>query len=397
MPVESPVSRTARRIAFIFTGVIVTLLVAWVLSDPRENLATDWTSFDTAADRLFAGEELYRPWTDDDLPYLYPPPTLLLALPLKLFGFAGSFLLSLAFALAVTVVAVRALVARLGGEPESRRAATTVALLNGFVVSGSLIGQYSGLWLLGLAVGLRHWLDDRQMAAGAALSILVLKPNLAVPLIVVLAWSRSWRVLGGMSAGTIGLLAASLPFGWDAWRGFFRNLGEAADLQVEGVAPLDKMITVRSSLATTLDLSPTSTLLTGAWIAIVGLCGVAVLQLWTRVSLAVSLPRAFGAVVLFIVAANPRLYFYDGLLLVLPGLAYWAGASRWGMGPRAMRFSGVALAFGWCLSWSGVWKAVNVLTGPLAAVVLVVWAVESWRTDRPSETVDFPGLEAAVR
>jgi len=75
------------------------MLTAWILSDPVEHLSTDWTAFDTAADRVFAGEDVYRPYDaeTEPLPYLYPPFALWLALPLGLFGFAGSFFLSALF------------------------------------------------------------------------------------------------------------------------------------------------------------------------------------------------------------------------------------------------------------------------------------------------------------
>ena len=89
----------ARRVAIVGAGILTFMLAAWVLSDPVENLSTDWTAFDAAADRLFAGEAVYRPYDaeTEPLPYLYPPFALWLALPLGLFGFAGSFILSALF------------------------------------------------------------------------------------------------------------------------------------------------------------------------------------------------------------------------------------------------------------------------------------------------------------
>ena len=414
MLTESTIARTARRVSFFITGVLIAMLTAWVVSDPRANLSTDWTAFDNAADRLFAGETIYRPWSDDEpLPYLYPPFALWLTMPLAVVGFYGSFLLSFGAAVLASVLAVRSL-AELGGKAVDRRAAVTVALMNGFVVSSSLIGQYSGLWLLVMTISLSSWLRGREFVAGAALAILYIKPNLALPVLVLLIWSRSWRALGGNVAGLTALIVASIPFGIDRWRGFGDNMCAAADLQsLPGlddvcadvdttfidVAPIDKMITVQSAVANTLGLETSDSMLTLVWLGCVALLGLAVLQLWRPSSLAASLPRAFAAAALFVVAANPRLYFYDGMLLILPGVVLWATGRKWLHDERLLLASWWIFAVLWVASWGGVIKALNVLTGPLAGILLILWSIDSVRRPDPrilgsepsAEAVDFVG------
>lgn len=399
---ESSAARAARRIAFACGGILIALLVAWVLTDPRNTLDTDWTAFDIAADRLFAGDSIYRRWSDSErLPYLYPPPALLLAIPLRIFGFFGSFAISFSLVAGATIMSVRKL-ADLRPESPDRKAAVTVALMNGFVITSILIGQYSGLWLLVLTIALLQWSGGREFVAGVVLAMLMLKPNLAVPVLVVLVWSRSWRVLAGSVIGVGALIVASLPLGIEQWRGFGNNMCAAADLQslsvlddlcggtdatfsnsaFSDVAPIDKMVTVQSSVSTLFDLGTANPWLTMVWLAVVAVTGVAVLELWRQASIAHSLPRAFAALALFLVAANPRLYFYDGLLVVLAGMVFWATGRRWVRSERVHRLSSAGFAALWITSWGGVWKALNVLTGPLAAIILLLWAFESWRMRR---------------
>ena len=86
-------TKLARMGPIAVTGVLVLMLAVWVLDDPSTNLETDWTAFDRAADRFFAGETVYRPFSfeEEPLPYLYPPFVLWLSFPLALFGFLGSY------------------------------------------------------------------------------------------------------------------------------------------------------------------------------------------------------------------------------------------------------------------------------------------------------------------
>jgi hypothetical protein len=56
--------------------------------------------------------------------------------------------------------------------------------------------------------------------------------------------------------------------------------------------------------------------------------------------------RKVGVVVLVLVAANPYLSFYDGLLLVVPGLVWW-GASHSYRDRRLWRLIGACVAVIW--------------------------------------------------
>ena len=208
---QSPLARWVRRVCVIAAGVLVVMLVVWVLEDPIENLATDWTAFDRAADRVLAGEEVYRPHDADTepLPYLYPPYALWLALPLAMFGYYGSFAFSAMFTFGA-LLAGAVLVSRLGSDTGGdRSAAVTACVTSGAAITSTLIGQYSGLYALAVGAGAYAFARDRHGLAGLALALLVLKPNLAIVVPVVLVWSRSWRALGGFAAGSAAIVASS--------------------------------------------------------------------------------------------------------------------------------------------------------------------------------------------
>gem|GEM_PF-1315282 len=398
----------ARRSALLIAGVLVFMLAAWVMSDPVENLSTDWTAFDNAADRVFAGEDVYRPYDAEaePLPYLYPPFALWLALPMALFGFAGSFIYSALLTGICLVVGLRWLTrARVGNSPTSSGVAVDgstgvavdgstgvavdgstgvavdgstgviVGLASGAAISSTLIGQYSGIYALAVGGAAHAYSKDRQGLAGALLALLWLKPNLAIAVPVVLLWSRSWRVLRTFALATTVLALSSLPFGLDQWSGFASNVSMMAELQEDGVVPFRKMVTILGSAQTTFGLDPSSIGALAIWLVSTAVLGVAVLELWTRRSLDESPIRAFAALSLFVVAANPRLYFYDSTLVLLGGVGLWMAANVNG-NAFARRMMPPLAVLTWFFLWGGLFVSLNRVVGPLTGLMLVVSAVD---------------------
>jgi hypothetical protein len=390
----------ARRFALLIAGVLVFMLAAWVLSDPVENLSTDWTAFDTAADRVFAGEDVYRPYDAEaePLPYLYPPFALWLSLPMALFGFAGSFLYSALLTGICFVVGLRwftrARVGNLDSAAESTGVASSpglaadesadviaastgviVGLASGAAISSTLIGQYSGIYALAVGGAAHAYSKDRHGLAGALLALLWLKPNLAMAVPVVLLWSRSWSVLRAFALATAVLALSSLPFGLDQWNGFASNVSMMAELQEEGVVPFRKMVTVLGSVQTMFGLDSSSIGPLVIWLVSTAVLGLAILELWTRRSLEESPVRAFAALSLFVVAANPRLYFYDSTLVVLGGVGLWMAANANG-NALAKRMMPPLAALTWFFLWGGLFVSLNRVVGPLAGLMLVVSAVD---------------------
>lgn len=386
MPVESTIGRSIRLLALLVAGVLAVMLAVWVLEDPRENLATDWIAFDKAADRVWDGENLYRAYDDESerLPYLYPPFALWLALPLALGGFAASFLYSAGLTLGAMVAAVRSILRLAPDQMVDRRAAFVVPLCSGAVLSSTLIGQYSGLLALSVAAGALLFVQGRHGAAGLVLALLCLKPNLAIAVPFVLVWSRSWRTLSGFAGGALGLGVLSLPFGVDRWRGFAHNIEMMSDLQRDDIVPFDKMITVQASLHQLTGLSSTSVLLWGLWALAALAMGLAVLRVWTPVELVASPTRAFGVLALFVVAANARLYFYDGTLVAIGCLAIFVSRPAFGSA-RLWRLVLVLMLMTWPALWGGLFLSLNVLVGPLAGAMVVVTGLDAHRSSRRPE------------
>ena len=371
------------------------LAIGTVSQEGLEGIRTDWTAFDNAASRFLGGEQIYVPWDAEvePLPYLYPPFALWLAIPLGLVGFLGSYMLSAGSALAAFFGGIW-LLRRVAERGEVRRERSTsintgivAACTTGTAFSSVLIGQYSGLYVLAVGLGLWLFMNDRQALAGLALAILILKPNIAIALVVVLFWSRSWRVLAGFGAGTVGALVSTIPFGLGAWSGFWANLQQMADLQAMGIVPARKMVTFVSAVVELTGTSATSPLAIGSWLAFTTVVGVATLVVWAPKRFAESPQRAFAVWAIFVIIANPRMFFYDGTLVIFGVLALWSLPSGM-LGTRSKRLLPAIAGGLWLASWGAVVSALNLLVAPLGGLLITVVAYETWREGRNTGSVD---------
>lgn len=380
--------KLARFIPVTTATVIVVLLTAWVLSDPFVNLETDWTAFDNAGERLLAGEPVYRPFSEESepLPYFYPPFVLWLALPLAYLGFFGSFAASALLTLVANLVGIR-LFGKGEGPAVDATTGTVIAVASGTTIGATLIGQYSGLYVMAFGVALAAHRRGFHALSGVALAMLWIKPNIAVAVPVVLIWSRSWRSLSGFGAGSAGLLLLSLPFGLGRWWSFRDNVANIAELQEQGAVPIDKMVTALSSIQTTFGLGSSTSASLVIWLPIAGTLGIAILMLWTPKKLSENPLRAFGALCLFVVAANPRMYFYDGALITVGTFGVWLSA-RTQSAARTQRILTILGAVTWVGLWGVIFIPWNVIVGPTAAVTLLVVAVDCRRTASSATVIE---------
>lgn len=380
--------KLARFIPVTTATVIVVLLTAWVLSDPFVNLETDWTAFDNAGERLLAGEPVYRPFSEESepLPYFYPPFVLWLALPLAYLGFFGSFAASALLTLVANLVGIR-LFGKGEGPAVDATTGTVIAVASGTTIGATLIGQYSGLYVMAFGVALAAHRRGFHALSGVALAMLWIKPNIAVAVPVVLIWSRSWRSLSGFGAGSACLLLLSLPFGLGRWWSFRDNVANIAELQEQGAVPIDKMVTALSSIQTTFGLGSSTSASLVIWLPIAGTLGIAILMLWTPKKLSENPLRAFGALCLFVVAANPRMYFYDGALITVGTFGVWLSA-RTQSAARTQRILTILGAVTWVGLWGVIFIPWNVIVGPTAAVTLLVVAVDCRRTASSATVIE---------
>jgi len=145
-----------------------------------------------------------------------PPTFLLIVTPVALLPFPAAAIVFLIASGALYFIAARKLL------PDARAlifAATLPAAVFhlGSVQTGLLVAGVSGLAL--------HWLDRRPLAAGALVSVLAIKPHLAVLWPLFLAISGRWRAFAAASAATLAFIgAAALAFGPESFLRFLQNL-----------------------------------------------------------------------------------------------------------------------------------------------------------------------------
>ena len=384
---------TLAKVCAVLSGVVIFMLVAWVLGDPMENLRTDWVAFDNASDRLLAGEDVYRSLDieTEPLPYLYPPFALLLTLPLAPLGFFSSWAFS-ALLTASTFIAGIWFAMRSHGSPAAPGATAVIALTTGTFVATVLIAQYSGLYVLALGLGLWLWSRDRAVLAGLALAILLIKPNIGLAVPIILLWSRSWRTLGGFALGSALSFMISLAFGIGRWGEFFSSLQNQVDLKSSGLAPTEKMVTFVGGVQSIFGLEAGAPATVAIWLISSLIMGIATLAVWTPNRLKENLPRAIGVFALFVVAANPRLYFYDASVIVFGVFVLWHQRER--LGQRTMRWLPVLSMALWVASWGTVFNVLNSAVAPLSAVLLVLVALDSRAVaaSLKAENVEFAGF-----
>jgi hypothetical protein len=244
--------RTRRAVAIaagIAALLIVSYAITWARVTPSRERGTDFSASYVAALLLRDGNgsqlynqqaeharhlELLPSGTVIDLPFITPPTTALLALPLVALDAGTAFrvwsLLGLALLLLAGWIAIRA-----GPWPERRMPGPQLAVLLLAVAGGGtyallLLGQIDGFTALGLAAAYAAWRKDRPAIAGfwLALAFAATKPHLAVGLGIWLLARRDWRALAGAATGCAVVAAVSLAVvGTTGLTGFVSALGFA--------------------------------------------------------------------------------------------------------------------------------------------------------------------------
>ncbi|HYD28673.1 glycosyltransferase family 87 protein [Brevundimonas sp.] len=302
------------------------------LLDPLgKALGTDFASFWTASQLALAGPAS-APWDVEAhraaqaalfgeragyAAFFYPPPYLLLCLPLAL----APYLVSLALWLVATGAAWVAVVRRwLGPDGGWLPILAFPAVLvnaghgqNGFLTA-ALFGAAA------LTAQRRPWL------AGALFGALVIKPHLAllVPLFLIL--TANWRAFFAAGLTAVGLcLVSLLAFGPDAWRGFLDTTGLARAALEQDLVGYARM---QSAYAGARLLGADGGL---AWAVQAAAMAAAVAALWITRRAA---DAARGAVLAgATLLATPFLLDYDLTLLAIPLAWLFREAMRDGFRP----------------------------------------------------------------
>ena len=224
--------------------------------------------------------------------------------------------------------------------------------------------------LLGFTYAL---LDRRPVAAGIALGLLTIKPQLGLIAPLLLAATGRWRAFGA-AAGTaaVASAAALVAFGPEAWMGFFATLGQNNERYLgDASGGIERM---QSVYILVLWMTADARL---AWIVhgVFALAvAVLVLRLWTRRPEGPDESRAAAAIAAAFLM-TPYVWLYDTPALAVAALFLARAAMRDGWLPWELPLLVLA-----CL-----WIQLMTLTGPLPIYALGSWILLlgcAWRRDR---------------
>lgn len=255
-------------------------------------------------------------YTADYYAFFYPPPFLLILLPLALLSYNAALAVWLTATGLAYFAVIRSLLPRTWPAALVALAFPAVLLNIGHGQNGALTTALMGAAALQL--------DRRPRVAGACLGALCFKPQLALLVVPALVVARRWRSLA-WAAGTAGALclSSSLVFGRVAWQAFLANAPLAKTTLESGFVGFSKMM---STFAAMRLLGATSSL---AW-AIQSLVSLAALIALLSVSRRRPGAQAEGAAMTAAAClVSPFLLGYDLMLLAVP-LAWMAARTESG-------------------------------------------------------------------
>jgi hypothetical protein len=198
-----------------------------------------------------------------------------------------------------------------------------------------------------------------------------------------------------MALGGVALVAVTVPFGIAPWTGFVGALRRVASQQQGGEAPIDKQATVLSFLQVLSGRTSTTVLIWLAWMAVSALLVGAALWAWRVSTGHPSALRVLGLGALLCVAANPRLYFYDALVLVLPAAGWYLDRSSYSSRYRR-RVGGLcilAIVIASLLFYGTPW--IGTLIGPASALWLLAEARDLRLRGRAEDVAGRAGVTVA--
>jgi hypothetical protein len=190
-------------------------------------------------------------------PFVYPPTTLMLAVPFSVLPFYQSLFLFGNVALALMVWASRRW---------TNDGWLLVASLPVFAAaySGQVTLIVGALILFGVAK-----LDDRPVKAGVLLGMAaVLKPQLLVLAPIALIAGRHWRsIIAATATAAIAIVLTTIAFGIDLWRRWIEALGPFQAL-IEGYGPLLRNALSPHATALRIGADPTGAILVSMLVTI---------------------------------------------------------------------------------------------------------------------------------
>lgn len=363
----------AIRIALLIAAAAANGAVALAIESTwgtDELLRRDYRVFWDAGRRVLEGrlEGIYDP-RPGGFPFLHPPPVITLSAPLGSLEPRAVYAILTALSIAALIasaLALRALRPRRGEHDLVWLAAVASAPW----LIALILGQPAALFLAAWVLGLLALERDRPLAAGLVFGLLFAKPPLALAALAL--GLRRPRVALGMLATAALLVLLSLPAGLARWPEWLEALGRVGDELASGEIALWKQHTLLASLRS---VAPAPLAWLGWALAALPLGALAL-----RAVRRASVLRAGGLLVLATLALTPYAYYYDALLLAVPGACLWLERERY---PRRARCALGILACA-TLAWQHAAFFVFQAEGPpLAGFLVSAWlGVELSVTER---------------
>ncbi|GMQ85888.1 MAG: hypothetical protein BMS9Abin07_1458 [Acidimicrobiia bacterium] len=371
-----------------FVGAVLVVLVAGTIFGSGAGTATgrlggDFPSFYGAGSIVAEGEgdRLYDPalqtqvqaelFGEDTgfLYFAYPPYYAYPYAALSLLPFRVAFLVHALFLMLALWLAVRLaapLLPRLLGSRDRRMAALAVLLASYPMLRSVLGGQNTPFTVLLIVAVWRFAEDERDLAAGLALSVLLYKPQFGLPLLALVVVARRWRIVTWWALGAAGLYLAGAAMLGPGWvQDWLEQVAPFNDLNL--AANGDLMVSAAGWWQNLLE-QPQALVLAGLSIVVAAAVAAAV---WWRRGLS-SIAVALAAPVIVIVA--PSALYYDAAIgMVAFGAAIeLRAAAAWYALAAFVALSYTQLAAS-TLGWSPLF--------PLLAATLL-WAIVAYSTSR---------------
>lgn len=401
---SQPGSRTLRGLIAVslLTAVAVTLQFGWITvlvqsDDPAATAVRDWVQFPRTGKRIVEGrtDEIYvRDFTpdareefEDGFFFLYPPFAAWVTVPLAGLPPLTAYVACVLVVAGVTLASVVLLLLVLGRSTGQRVLGVLAALASAPWYIAVVLGHFSALLLTGPALALAAWQRNRPAVTGAALAVLLTKPNWGLPILGVLVVGRRWRMVGGFVLVGVLLIGVSLPLGPELWGDWIATMSGYRGYITDRTAPW-KQATLFASLQSLLGLPGSNVRVYAPWLALSAVAAAALLLCWWRLGRERRwFPRLLGVTLLAVLMTTPYAHFYDALLLAPPAAVLWLSPSSY----RSRRWRRLALGASVAVY---VWMFVQYFVLQARAPSLTGMGLALWLT---TEMVDLlPGRPGHV-
>lgn len=318
------------------------------------------------------------------LPYVYPPYLSLLMAPLDVLPYIAAWVAWLAINCLLLAWILRSLRQYLHLAGRSGALLLTACLSFPPVFMAAAVQGQTSILLLALFTGAFFAVRaGREWQAGVLLSLTIMKPQYALPFLLVLAIRRHWAAIAAFAASSAGLIAVPIivlgpgvTLGYvhilrlaTTWHGQF-GYGPALNQSVSGFADLVFPPNVATPVT-----------------ALISVAALACLVRVTRRSTRLDIPLALAVMAAF--AISPHVLIHDMSLLILPA----AVAVRYRRaGPRHL---GPVLSLGYVAALISVRPS---STGPIQLSVVAMFVLAAWlyRTDDTAHDPVIPREAGAI-